>query len=174
MSKKPILPVHRKPVELTRHIIAEMKPGDELSDAGCPGLRVRCNGSARVFFYRYRLAGGTLRQIKLGEFGPLTLPAARVELTKRRLERERGSDPQEEKKKARELPEQNLFALCPLPLAGDGEQGKGYRRIDGVTGLPQLHPERAGTANAAKKRASCTRCIYRCTRCMYTSARGAD
>lgn len=105
MLQKPI-PVERaRPVQLTRQIIADMKPGQELSDANCVGLRVRCNESARVFFYRYRLAGGGLRQIKLGEFGPLTLPAARHELARRRLEREQGTDPQEEKRKARERAE---------------------------------------------------------------------
>jgi hypothetical protein len=97
MSAKPIL----KSI-LTRQIISQLKPGDETSDAACPGLRVRCTDTAKVFFYRYRLASGELRQIKLGEFGAMTLPAARNELARRRLEREQGIDPQEEKRKVRE------------------------------------------------------------------------
>jgi integrase len=87
---------------LTRQIISQLRPGDETSDAACPGLRVRCTDTAKVFFYRYRLASGELRQIKLGEFGAMTLPAARNELARRRLEREQGIDPQEEKRKVRE------------------------------------------------------------------------
>jgi hypothetical protein len=92
----------QKPVPLTPGIIADMKPGGERADAKCAGLRVRCTSSARVFFYRYRARDGALRQIKLGEFGPLTLAAARVEVAKKRLQREQGVDPQIEKRKTRE------------------------------------------------------------------------
>ena len=77
-----------------------MTPGDELSDPEHPGLRVRCTSSAKVFFYRYRLGGG-LKEIKLGEFGAMTLAAARTELSKQKLDREKGIDPQAEKRKKR-------------------------------------------------------------------------
>ncbi len=65
--------MHREPIPLTAGIIADMKPGEQWTDAGCPGLRVRCTSSARVFFYPYRARDGAVRQIKLGEFGPLTV-----------------------------------------------------------------------------------------------------
>ncbi len=94
--------MNTKPIPLTRQIIADMKPGEELADPENPGLRVRCTDSARVFFYRYRSTDGALRQIKLGEFGALTLAGARTELAKRRLAREQGVDPQIEKRKARD------------------------------------------------------------------------
>jgi len=103
MATKPIPQTAAARIPLTRQIIADMKLGDERADPDCPGLRVRCTASACVFFYRYRAADGALRQIKLGEFGPLTLAGARAELGKKRLERERGIDPQGEKRKVREL-----------------------------------------------------------------------
>ncbi|KQR90192.1 hypothetical protein ASG35_02995 [Burkholderia sp. Leaf177] len=78
-----------------------MAPGVELSDPDNPGLRVRCNSSAKVFFYRYRAPDGALRQIKLGEFGAMTLAAARAALAKRKLDREQGIDPQLVKRQAR-------------------------------------------------------------------------
>src|SRR3990172_7290525 len=66
-----------------------------------PGLRVRRTNAARVFFYRYRARDGALREIKLGEFGPMTPAEARKALGRLKLERERGADPQMEKQQAR-------------------------------------------------------------------------
>ena len=87
---------------LTPAIIAAMTPGVELSDPDHRGLRVRCTGSGtKTFFYRYRAADGALKQIKLGEFGAMTLAGARAALAKKKLEREQGVDPQLEKRKAR-------------------------------------------------------------------------
>lgn len=87
---------------LTPAIIAGMKPKVELSDPDNPGLRVRCTASGtKTFFYRYRAADDALRQIKLGEFGAMTLAGARSALAKKKLEREQGVDPQLEKRKVR-------------------------------------------------------------------------
>ncbi|MFZ5558850.1 MAG: tyrosine-type recombinase/integrase [Pseudomonadota bacterium] len=52
----------------------------------------------KVFFYRYRGRDGALRQIRLGDFGPLTLAKARDAALKKRLERDQGKDPQLEKR----------------------------------------------------------------------------
>ncbi len=77
--------------------------GEERADAQCPGLRVRCLASGpKVFFYRYRSRDGALREMKLGEVGPLTLAKARDAALRKRLEREQGKDPQLEKRKERE------------------------------------------------------------------------
>ena len=54
-----------------------MRPGDEFGDPDHPGLRIRRTNAARVFFYRYRASDCALREIKLGEFGPMTLAEAR-------------------------------------------------------------------------------------------------
>lgn len=91
-----------KPKTLTPAIIAAMAPGVELADPDNPGLRVRCTASGgKTFFYRYRAADGALRQIKLGEFGAMTLAGARSALAKKKLEREQGIDPQVAKRAAR-------------------------------------------------------------------------
>ncbi|SEI96530.1 tyrosine-type recombinase/integrase [Paraburkholderia diazotrophica] len=98
---KPTQKVEDAPA-LTPGIIAAMTPGVELADRSNPGLRVRCNASGtKTFFYRYRAQDGGLRQIKLGEFGAMTLAGARSALQKKKLEREQGIDPQKEKRKAR-------------------------------------------------------------------------
>jgi hypothetical protein len=66
-----------------------MQPGEERGDAQCPGLRVRCSASGKkVFFYRYRSKHGALREIRLGDVGPLTLAKARDAALKKRVERE--------------------------------------------------------------------------------------
>jgi len=58
-----------------------MRSGDECGDPDYPGLRIRRTNAARVFFHRYRARDGALREIKLGEFGPMTLAEARKALT---------------------------------------------------------------------------------------------
>lgn len=55
-----------------------------------------------MLFNRYRAQGGALREILLGDVGPLTLAKARDAALKKRLERQQGRDPQLEKRKARE------------------------------------------------------------------------
>ena len=100
MQQKPIL---KKPEPLTAAIIADMQPGEERGDAQCPGLRVRCSASGRkVFFYRYRSKDGGLREIRLGDVGPLTLAKARDAALRKRVERDQGKDPQLEKRKERQ------------------------------------------------------------------------
>jgi integrase len=80
-----------------------MKPGEERGDALCAGLRVRCLASGqKVFFYRYRGRDGALREIRLGQVGPLTLAKARDAAFRKRLERDQGIDPQLEKRKRKE------------------------------------------------------------------------
>ena len=95
-------PIPRKPEPLTAAIIADMQPGEERGDAQCAGLRVRCSaGGKKVFFYRYRSKDGALREIRLGDVGPLTLAKARDAALKKRVERDQGKDPQLEKRKER-------------------------------------------------------------------------
>lgn len=95
-------PIPRKPEPLTAAIIADMQPGEERGDAQCAGLRVRCSASGKkVFFYRYRSKDGALREIRLGDVGPLTLAKARDAALKKRVERDQGKDPQLEKRKER-------------------------------------------------------------------------
>lgn len=100
MARKP---TPKQPQPLTAAIIAYMKPGEERADAQCAGLRVRCLASGqKIFFYRYRGRDGALREIRLGQFGPLTLAKARDATLRKRLERDQGIDPQLEKRKQRE------------------------------------------------------------------------
>ena len=82
------------PPLLARRIIADLRSGDERADSDYPGLRVRRTNVTRMFFYRYRAHEGVLREIRLGEFGPMTLAEARKALGRLKLERERGVDPQ--------------------------------------------------------------------------------
>src|SRR5712692_4775965 len=100
MAHKPTL---KRPQPLTAAIIAYMRAGEERGDAQCAGLRVRCLASGqKVFFYRYRARDRALREIRLGEVGPLTLAKARDAALRKRLEREQGKDPQLEKRRERE------------------------------------------------------------------------
>ncbi|MPZ47402.1 MAG: DUF4102 domain-containing protein [Betaproteobacteria bacterium] len=93
--------MRKPPPILTPRIIADMRAGEECADPDHPGLRVRRTNAARVFFYRYRAPDDALREIKLGEFGPMTLAEARKALGRLKLERERGVDPQLQKQQSR-------------------------------------------------------------------------
>ena len=96
---------------LTAAIISQMKSGHERGDSLCRGLRVRClAGGAKIFFYRYRAIDSSLREIRLGEFGALTLAKAREIAGKKRQEREEGRDPQLERRKERQQARQERAA----------------------------------------------------------------
>lgn len=59
---------------MTPTLIKAMKPGDDLADPEHPGLRVRCPKSGKpVFYYRYKIISGALRQVEVGVFGDMTL-----------------------------------------------------------------------------------------------------
>ncbi|MGA8055987.1 MAG: integrase family protein [Burkholderiales bacterium] len=86
--------MRKPPPLLTPRIIADLRAGEECGDPEHPGLRVRRTDAARVFFYRYRARDGALREIKLGEFGPMTVAEARKALGRLKVDRERAIDPQ--------------------------------------------------------------------------------
>lgn len=100
MKQRPTLkPTPKKPEPLTAAIIADMAPGEERGDAQVPGLRVPSPSTGKkVFFYRYRSQDGALREVILGDVGPLTLAKARDAALRKRLEPQQGIDPQLEKR----------------------------------------------------------------------------
>lgn len=122
MPRKPTL---NELSPLTAAIISQMNSREELADSLCRGLRVRCSATGlKVFFYRYRGKDGALRQIRLGNFGALTLAKAREAAAKKRLERDEGRDPQLEKRKERaearrERAEQKQAAYTVTDLIDD-------------------------------------------------------
>ena len=61
--------MEKPPPVLTPGIIADLRAGEECADPDYPGLRVWRTNAARGFFYRYRAPDGSLREIKLREFG---------------------------------------------------------------------------------------------------------
>jgi hypothetical protein len=85
---------------LAAAIISQMKSGQERGDCWCRGLRVRwLAGGTKVFSYRYRATDNSLREIRLREFGALTLARARETVAIQRQEREGGRDPQFQRRK---------------------------------------------------------------------------
>ncbi|HEY2621902.1 MAG TPA: integrase arm-type DNA-binding domain-containing protein, partial [Dyella sp.] len=89
---------------LTAKVLSALVPGDECSDPDHPGLRCRCvEGSPpqRVFFYRYRNAEGSLRQVKIGVLGAMTLVEIRSQWQTLQARVRSGGDPREEAKTER-------------------------------------------------------------------------
>jgi len=108
--------MRKSPPILTPPIIADLRAGEECVDPEHPGLRVRRTNAATVSFYRYRAPVEALREIKLGELGPMTLAHARKALG--RLKLERGVNPQLQKHartEARRQREAEKLALHTVP-----------------------------------------------------------
>lgn len=155
MSEKPTL---KKPRALTRSIIAQMVLGEEMSDADCRGLRVRRTKTACVFFYRYRAADGALRQIKLGEFGVMSIPAARAEVSKRRQQLLQGTDPQLERRNTRATvrqraatEKQETYTVTQLLNDYiDENLSKQKRGLDGIRLLRKEFESKCGARTASK------------------------
>jgi integrase len=64
-----------------------MSVGDELADSKCPGLRARRGARGAVaLFYRFKVDGAQ-REVKIGDFGPLTLAKAREKVDSLRYQR---------------------------------------------------------------------------------------
>lgn len=69
-------------------------PGEHLTSAEHPGLRLEATASRRTWTYRYRSpVDARLRQIKLGQWPEMSVSAAVVSWEKARAKRDAGEDP---------------------------------------------------------------------------------
>lgn len=79
-----------------------LEGGNHLTVDGAPGLRLVANGALRTWTYRYRSpVHGNLRQIRLGHWPALGLPAALAAWERARAQRDAGVDPADEKRQRR-------------------------------------------------------------------------
>jgi integrase len=77
-------------------------PGEHLTVDGAPGLRLEATPTTKTWTYRYRSpVDGRMKQIKLGRWPALGLPAALAAWERKKTERDAGADPAAEKKAAR-------------------------------------------------------------------------
>ena len=83
----------------------------EYTDTEVAGLKLLASKSGRKFFYFRFTLNGQKRAIKLGEYGALTVPAARKLAQALRLQVDQGRDPQAEKAQHRAVPTLAAFAL---------------------------------------------------------------
>jgi integrase len=82
------------PRALTQNAIARMRPGDYLSDAAEPGLRVDAFEGRKSFLYRYRdRATRSLRQVTIGDASVVSIGDAREQVRALKRARKSGSDP---------------------------------------------------------------------------------
>jgi integrase len=96
--------------KITKRTVDALKPaGDRdafLWDDELPGFGVRCRRSgAKVYFLKYRTAGGRQRWLTLGQHGPLAPDAARAKALREKAAIGDGDDPSgKRQKKRRENP----------------------------------------------------------------------
>ena len=87
-----------KVAKITKRTVDALKPAADrdvlLWDDELPGFGVRCRPSGRkVYFLKYRTAGGRQRWLTLGRHGPLTLDAARAKALREKAAVADGNDP---------------------------------------------------------------------------------
>lgn len=71
-----------------------LQPGQHITIDGYPGLRLQARETSRTWTYRYKSpVDGRMRQIKLGQWPAMSLPAAIVAWEGLRTQREAGEDP---------------------------------------------------------------------------------
>ena len=71
-----------------------LKPGEHIMVEGCPGLRLVGTASRRTWTYRYKSpVDGNMRQIALGAWPAVSLPAAMAAWENLRNARDAGADP---------------------------------------------------------------------------------
>jgi integrase len=79
-----------------------LQPGGHLTVEGVPGLRLVATASLRTWQYRYKSpVDGRMRQIRLGHWPAMGLPAALSAWEKVRTQRAAGADPAAEKRQRR-------------------------------------------------------------------------
>lgn len=113
-------------INFTRRWIDNLQPQEqdspsrekEYSDSQVVGLKLQINKSGRRFFYlRYNI-NGRKRGIRLGEFGPLSLPDARSLANNIKGQIANGIDPKQERERKREIPTMAQYAESEyLPYA---------------------------------------------------------
>lgn len=79
-----------------------LRPGQHITYDGYPGLRLVATASSRTWTYRYKSpVDGRMRQVKLGRWPAMSLPAAIVAWESLRAQRDEGQDPAQESRTLR-------------------------------------------------------------------------
>lgn len=77
-------------------------PGEHLTVAGAPGLRLVATATRRTWTYRYRSpTDGSVRQVRLGHWPAMGIAAALAAWERVRAQRDAGADPAQERKQGR-------------------------------------------------------------------------
>lgn len=78
-----------------------LAPGEHLTIAGAPGLRLEATATRRAWIYRYKNASGQMRQVKLGAWPAMSYAAALAAWEEARAVRDAGRDPAAERRAER-------------------------------------------------------------------------
>jgi integrase len=78
-----------------------LEPGQHLIVPGAPGLRLMAAETTRTWTYRYRAPDGKLKQVKIGHWPAMGLPAALAAWQRAKEARDGGADLAEEKRQKR-------------------------------------------------------------------------
>lgn len=117
-----------------------LKPGEHMTIADHPGLRLECTATRRAWIYRYKSpVDGRMKQTKIGAWPAMSPAAAIVEWEKLRAARDSGRDVAAEKRAARasarsvsegSLPQEGPYVvrrLCRDYLEGHVERNRALK-----------------------------------------------
>jgi len=116
-----------------------MEDGSHLTIDGCPGLRIVARGLRRTWTYRYKSPiDGNMRQIKIGLWPAMPLPAAMVEWDALRARRDAGEDLAVAKREAVAVKPAAVYTvrqLCDDYLSGHVDR---HRKARGAAEMRRL------------------------------------
>lgn len=135
--------------------------GEHLTIDDCPGLRLVASAAWRSWVYRYKSpVDGKMRQVKIGRWPSMSLPAATMAWETLRASRDAGQDPAQAKRQARAVvvakareEAYTVRALCNDYLAGHVDVHRKARGAKEMRRLMDTHLD----SIAAKPAASITR-----------------
>jgi|GEM_PF-1089129 len=120
-----------KKVKLTIANINSMKVGDVYRDTMVPGLLIRAGVRSKSILYSYRTIHGTERKPKIGNYGALTLSAARTIAKEWAFIVAKGEDPSQIKHEAKK--KGNPYTLNDLRQRWDSELEKAQVKREAAT-----------------------------------------
>lgn len=113
-----------------------LQPGEHIVVDGFAGLRLIASTTGRAWTYRYQ-TDGKMRQVKMGQWPAMSLPAAIARWQELKDARARGIDPAQEKRAARQTKE-TVYTVA-------------HAVEDYITGHLQAHREPKGAAAVAAR-----------------------
>ena len=117
-----------------------LKPSEHMVIDGCSGLRLVVSASRKTWIYRYKAAGGRMKQVAIGQWPAMSVQSAAAQWQALRDQRSGGADPAAARKAMRRLEQFPVLAPSVYTV---------HRLVDGyIDGHLVVHRKEAGARAA--------------------------